>query len=134
SPLAKTWADAHGVNSFWTEPHIIARGVVAAILAAVLAWLAVRTWRGGLELERAILLFTGTGLLLSPTLHPWYLLWILPWLALFPSPAWLALTGLAPLAYLGSPWVVWAEYVPFFALLAGSCWLRSRRRAEPVLE
>ncbi len=39
-------------------------------------------------------------LLLAPTLHPWYLLWVLPLLTFAPSPAWLLLCCLAPLAYL----------------------------------
>src|SRR5262249_23265244 len=53
----------------------------------------------------------GAFLLLTPTLHPWYVLWMLPLLVLGGSPAWIALAALAPLGYLplrqflaGQPW------------------------------
>jgi alpha-1,6-mannosyltransferase len=71
----------------------------------------------------------GAILLLMPTVHPWYLLWMLPLLALYPNPAWLYLTVSVALSYhapyLASPgqpweetsWVKALEYVPFFLLL-----------------
>jgi alpha-1,6-mannosyltransferase len=117
-PSLKTWADRHGVDSLYTQPHMLARFAAAALMAAWLGCLWLRRRRGRLSLERAVFLFTAGALLLIPVLHPWYLLWILPWLALFPSPAWLALSGLVPLAYTDAGWVVWAQYLPFFALLA----------------
>ncbi|MGH6692095.1 MAG: hypothetical protein ACREF4_15610, partial [Gammaproteobacteria bacterium] len=117
-----------GLNSLYTQPHMLAR--LLAVLAAVgaLCYLAARVASGGLALERGIYLFTGTVLILQPTLHPWYLLWILPWMGLFPSPAWLALSALAPLAYLGAEWGVYAQYIPFFALLIGCAAIRRWRR------
>lgn len=72
----------------------------------------------------------GSYLLLSPTVHPWYLLWVLPFLALFPHPAWLFLSGSIFLAYealvgysmsgiwMEHAWVKWVEYAPFYLLLA----------------
>ena len=36
-------------------------------------------------------------LLLSPTVHPWYFLWVLPWLALGRPWGWLTLTATVPL-------------------------------------
>ena len=58
-------------------------------------------------------------LLLVPTLHPWYLLWVLPLLTFAPSPAWILLCGTVALSYLdmasghspllGPSWVVWLE-------------------------
>lgn len=127
SPVAKGWADTHGVDSLFTQPHMLARGVAWLITLIVLARLARLRWRADLPIERALYLFTATMLLVQPTLHPWYLLWVLPWLALFPSPAWIALSGLIPLAYLGGTWVRWAEYVPFYALLLGTTSLRGTR-------
>lgn len=71
----------------------------------------------------------GAYVLLSPTLHPWYLLWIMPFMPFFPSAAWLTLSVLVFLAYevlidyslsgiwLEKPWVRWAQYTPFFSLL-----------------
>lgn len=81
---------------------------------------------------RAAFATLGAYVLLSPTVHPWYLLWVLPFLAFFPSPAWMLLSGLIFLAYevqigYGSsgvwrekPWVLWAQYAPFYLLLCGT--------------
>lgn len=80
----------------------------------------------------------GAHLLLSPTLHPWYLLWVLPFLPFFPSPAWIYLSGASLLAYnvldryhasgvwLEDPWVKWVEYLPFLVFV-GINWLRRQR-------
>ena len=77
-------------------------------------------------------------ILFSPTLHPWYLLWILPFLPFFPSPAWLCLSGLVVFSYevleryveLGvweeQAWVKWVEFAPFYLLLAAVPILRGR--------
>ena len=78
---------------------------------------------------RALFVVVGLFTLLSPTLHPWYLVWIVAFLPFFPNIAWLALSGLVFLAYevlarhssLGvweeQTWVRWAEFAPFYALL-----------------
>jgi hypothetical protein len=125
SPVAKQWADARGLDSLYTQPHMIARGVAAAFALVVLGLLA---WRmdasDPLALPGSIFRFTGLVLLLQPALHPWYLVWIVPWLTIFPSPAWLALTGLVCLAYFFGPWIRWVEYLPFFALLTLGWWFR----------
>ena len=74
--------------------------------------------------------------------HPWYLLWVLPFLAFFPSPAWMLLSGLIFLAYevqIGyssegvwreKPWVLWAQYAPFYLLLGGAELARRRMGAR----
>jgi hypothetical protein len=112
----------------WAYPPALARGACALLALAAALWVARRV----ADPLRAIYLTIGAALLLSPTMHPWYLLWIIPWLAFFPSRAWLLLTGLAPLTYLNlgaagdvppHPWVPLAVYLPF-AVLA----LRDRRR------
>ncbi len=115
---AKRWADAHGVDSLYAQPHMLARGAAGVVALSVLLFLTAWLSRPGRMLERAIFLFTGTVLLLGPVMHPWYLLWILPWLTLFPSPAWIALSGLIPLSYTGAGWARPVEYGVFFALLA----------------
>ncbi|HKN48513.1 MAG TPA: hypothetical protein VJ144_11135 [Candidatus Polarisedimenticolia bacterium] len=106
-----------------------------ALAAVAAAFFILRRERDPL---RGAFLLTGALLLLSPTLHPWYLLWILPWLALFPSRAWILLTGLVALAYLNlgaagraaepHPWVHLPEYLPFYLLLARE-WTARRRRS-----
>jgi hypothetical protein len=63
----------------------------------------------------------------TASLHPWYVIWIVPFLAFFPSPAWLYFTFAVSLSYLAyaSPagalpeWVRHVEYVPFLILLLG---------------
>jgi hypothetical protein len=65
----------------------------AIALLAVTATLAIRqpdpAWAA-----RGVL---GATLLLSPTVHPWYFLWVLPWAALGRPWGWVALTATVPL-------------------------------------
>jgi hypothetical protein len=71
----------------------------------------------------------GAILMLTTTVHPWYLLWLVPFLPIFPSASWMFLTLSIGLSYHsayratpGQPWedVTWVkllEYVPFYGLL-----------------
>lgn len=77
-------------------PASIARIFLAAVLVGIVLWIARRV----ADTARAIFLASAWLLVLSPTLHPWYLLWILPFAAIERSWTWIFLTGLAPLAYL----------------------------------
>ena len=102
-----------------------AKLVVAAILAALTL---VLFWRKTPPL-RASFWTLGAILLLTPTVHPWYLLWIAPLLAVFPHPAWLFLEASVALSYHASylaaagepwqevPWIKLLEYGPFFLLV-----------------
>ena len=110
----------------WLYPPYLARGVAAALLLLVVGWIAI----SNMAPEREIFLALAAMLLLSPTLHPWYLLWILPFFVLlgagpvlpapervprhlFPQPspgpaswsgpAWLWLSLAVPLSYLALP-------------------------------
>jgi alpha-1,6-mannosyltransferase len=90
-----------------------------------------------IPLDRACLAAITVMLMVSANCHPWYLTWLLPLLALFPVPALLLWTALAPLAYAAViAWVIlglwwappelrWYEYVPVYSMLIGS-WLASR--------
>jgi hypothetical protein len=74
----------------------------------------------------------GAVVLLSPTVHPWYLLWVLPFAAARCSPGWLLLCGTVTLAYLGVdgdvPWPVrCVEYLPPLTVMLVGGW-RARRR------
>jgi len=84
-------------------------------------------------------------LLCAPTMHPWYLLLMTPFLALEPSWPWLILHLIClPLVNMwdsravGWLWhdrtlLMWAEYAPF-VLAAVWLWLRARRRrADTIL-
>lgn len=74
-----------------------ARGLAALLVAGVALGAVARRW----PVEKALFWTFGAGLLLSPTLHPWYVLWILPFAALRASQPWLLFTGLVFLAYWG---------------------------------
>lgn len=74
-----------------------ARVAAAALVLAVVAWVV----RSGFSVERALLWIIGAGLLLSPTVHPWYILWVLPVAALRDNRPFLLLGGLAFLGYWG---------------------------------
>ncbi len=49
------------------------------------------------DAARAAGMAFGAILLLSPTVHPWYLLWVLPWQALGRAWAWVVITATVPL-------------------------------------
>lgn len=102
------------------------RVVVALGLGALLLVLALRRVEA---LAAAEWLF-GALLLFTPALKPWYVTWLLPFVALRRRRAWLALAVLAPLSYVplvtwlgGAPWrdPVWTrllEHGAAWALLA----------------
>lgn len=110
-----------------------ARVVAGLAVAGVAGLSALRRW----TVERALFAGLGGALLVSPTLHPWYLLWILPFAALGRRFPWVLWTGLVFLAYAGldayratgawphPPALAAAIHLPFLLLLAGSA-LRRR--------
>jgi len=73
------------------------RYAAAAVVLGVVAWTTAKRFRP----ERALFWILGTGMLLTPTLHPWYVLWMLPLAALRVSRPWLLMTGLSFLGYMG---------------------------------
>lgn len=93
-------------------------------LASVLAWLA---WQKTETFSALLcrLWFLATAFVLCTlTLHPWYLLWLVPFLVIQPRPAWIYLSGAVAasyLFYLVAPTARGAigigEYLPFFWLL-----------------
>jgi alpha-1,6-mannosyltransferase len=109
----------------------------AVLFALALALL----WRKTPPLRAAFWIF-GAILLLAPTVHPWYLLWMAPLLAIFPHPAWLFLEASIALSYhafyLANPGESWQEvpffklleYGPFFVLLGLHLALHGSRKAE----
>lgn len=105
-----------------------ARALLGLLLFAALvaiAWRA-RTLEGGLFASLAALL------IVSPTLHPWYLLWALPFAARQREPAFLFLSCSIPVSYallypapgLTRPVILAVQYLPFTLLLA---WTVTRR-------
>ena len=123
----------HFVLQSWDDhAYAHARWLCTALFALVALGVQIR-YR---DPYRAAFATLGAYVLLSPTVHPWYLLWVLPFLAFFPSPAWMLLSGLIFLAYevqigYGSegvwrekPWVLWAQYAPFYLLLGITAYYR----------
>ncbi len=74
----------------------------------------------------------------SASLHPWYVIWVIPFLALVPSPAWFYFSFAVCFSYLayGLPgeilpeWVRNTEYIPFFLLLGGEFFILNRQVAD----
>lgn len=137
-----------GLRALLTHPFgftgEVARGVAMALLFAVLAaaLVAIGRWSapGAQGLWRASALAAGAYLLLVPTaMHPWYVLWIVPFFCAGPSPAWLWFSGavaLSYVAYVGAPapfpWWAWlAQYGPLYALLLVTA-CRSLRHWAPA--
>jgi hypothetical protein len=108
--------------------QVLGAGIVAAVLSA------------SRDRARVALWFTGTFVVLSPTVHPWYVLWPLAAALLNRSRAWVVLGVTVPLAYVvlatydpitsawsESPWTRVVVYLPFYAALAAEAWRRATR-------
>lgn len=108
-----------------TDPRRLARLVELVLWASAIAWAA---WRVRDPIVGARI-GLGAWIVLSPTLHPWYVAWLVPFAAFGGARAWMWLAAAAPLLYAplalarpGEPWrePVWLwplVALPFFALL-----------------
>jgi len=125
------------VTPTWTNDpqEQVARLVCVGLLALVVV---VVWWRGRDAWRDSALIFLAM-VLLSPTAHPWYLLWALTLLPMAPLPSvWVAsLTLPWGYAVLGdtvdwkiAPWVFVVAYLPVYLALVAECMYR--RRAEPL--
>lgn len=76
--------------------------LVLVVLGVVFAMVAALRER---DVVRYAFLVIGAAILLSPTVYPWYLMWMVPFLCVFPNRAWILFTGLVAISY----WV-WVEY------------------------
>jgi hypothetical protein len=130
---ARSWRFNDGL--FWLFSWSTGSTSAAKLIAAaVLALIVVNSVRNEWSLDRGAFWITGAILLLSPTVHPWYLLWMVPLIAIHPNRAWLYLTGSVFLAYFGLStyrtngvwpqpwWIRLAVYGPFFLLLVADAW------------
>jgi hypothetical protein len=118
-------------------PRAVAMAVLFGLMLAALVAIARARPTGPHGTMEAAALAAGAYLLLVPTsMHPWYVMWIVPFLAVTRSPAWLYFSGAVTLSYLKYvvepapfPWWAWAaEYVPFYALLSIAGWRMVARR------
>jgi hypothetical protein len=105
----------------WVYPYLYPQLLAKLLLALGMAVAVLRSLRETDPIVGTGRLF-GTLLLLSATVYPWYLLWVLPWAALFRQRAWLVLSGLILLSYLTPLWpgVFLAIWVPFGLLMIKS--------------
>jgi alpha-1,6-mannosyltransferase len=119
----------------------VAMVLLFGLMAGVVAWVGRANGRNATGLTRAGALAVATYLLLVPTsVHPWYALWMVPFLCFRPWPAWLYFSGAVTLSYMSyvvepapMPWWAWlAEYGPLYALLLHAAW-RARAQAPAAL-
>ncbi len=126
-----------GIFYALTGTQMGASAAYGATVAGVAGFLAGR----GFPPLRAAFLILATVLCCASNVFSWYVIWILPLLAVFPNAAWLLFSVLVFLSYhvligygaLGvwedDPRFLLLEYVPFYTLLIGS-WIAAQRRAE----
>lgn len=114
-----------GWHELWNRlyPYRYPQFLAKLVLWAALACWVVRSARWRDEVAGTGTLFAGL-LLLSATVYPWYLLWVLPWAALCRQRAWLVLAALVELSYLPKltgvelfPWLYLVIWIPFLVLL-----------------
>ena len=144
----RAFAERWQTNSFlfpaihWVvEERWVANAIVALLSAGVALGSLMRfDLRQVYEFLWAVFLVLGVMFLLSPVGNPWYLLWIVPLLCVFPLRSWILLSGLLGLYYLyfyflyhrqveTFRWVIWLEYVPFFAVATWE-WAQIRRKND----
>jgi hypothetical protein len=113
------------------------------IIALVIAGLVVLLKsKEDIEVIRYAYILVGLLMILMPaSLHPWYVILIIPFLVIYPNPAWLIFTCTVTLSYLKytSPqgimptWILLIEYLPLFALMAAGWILKHRFSQKPIV-
>jgi len=107
------------------SPRLVAMICVTALLGVVALFIA-RKAEGKDFVWCAYLMVSAYLLLLPTSFHPWYLIWVLPFLCLYPTWGWLYLSGaisLSYLTYVREPAILplavrLVEFLPLYALLA----------------
>lgn len=103
-----------------------ARTIFGALLLAVVAAAAYPLRDRVPQVSRRLFIVAGAYVILTPSLFPWHLVWIMPFLVLFRNVPFLVLTGLTlPAAHalaaggnlVGAWWIRLLEYGPFYILL-----------------
>jgi hypothetical protein len=113
-------------------PVLTASWIGRLALVITLAWVARGREETSQDLLGRVFVVGGAATLLTLTLHPWYLLWLMPFLAIQPRAAWIYLSGAVVLSYAlyvitppARAVIVLLEYAPFLLLLWRH-WRRSR--------
>ncbi|MBI5185346.1 MAG: hypothetical protein HZA01_06420 [Nitrospinae bacterium] len=128
--IVDAWCDFLGLRYLSDMPFFssaLPRAMIAVFYSAAMAYFA---WKKKeVSLLRISYWSMGLLLLLSPTLHFWYLTWMLPFLVFFPNRAWILLTGAIMLSqevltgyslrgvWVEKGWIKLMEFLPFYLLL-----------------
>jgi alpha-1,6-mannosyltransferase len=122
----------------------VARTGVALLLGGLSLWQAWQPIGTTHDLMRRAALVTFALVLLSPAQFPWYMIWMIPFLAFRPHWGLLATAVTVPLYYVAfhlvargeyevfSSWVVWAIWVPVWLLLGAEALKNARPQAGPI--
>ncbi len=125
------------LTPFGASPEFAGRAVrvcTGLVVAGVAVYFAAKPVAGPADLISRATLIIATLYLLSPAQFPWYLIWLQPLLSLHPIRGWLIATPLVAIYYAsfyfhgqGTYWifrdiVVWAIWLPIWALLANDAW------------
>ncbi|MFN8006786.1 MAG: glycosyltransferase family 87 protein [Terriglobia bacterium] len=123
--------------------EFVTRILFGGILVLFVGWLFRRRSADVMELCRRLLLVVAALFLMSPAQFPWYYIWLLPFLTLFPRRSLLLLTPLLSLYYLRFYFsardqvelfdyrVVWLEFVPVWILMVHE-WRVHRKLRQPA--
>lgn len=116
-----------------------ATGIVMILFGVVALWII----RSIPSLPKAVYLTLAALVLFLPVVHYWYILWVIPFIVLFPGLSWLALSFTSG-AYFFSAfsveqgedwmlpiWAMWMIWLPFFLLLAYELRIAILRRLCP---
>ncbi|MBI2902671.1 MAG: DUF2029 domain-containing protein [Candidatus Methylomirabilis oxyfera] len=128
---------AYAVGLLTPYPAQVAYGALALALLAVSLRRTKTHDRSLHAIIAEVLLLFGTFVTFAQTVHPWYLLWVLPFLAIRPSVCWLYLSGAIAISYLKYTdehlhmplWAGILEYLPFYLL---ALWAPQAERLRQV--
>jgi hypothetical protein len=115
----------HTVN----DPILTAKIVIVVLFSIGFLYALYKTWEDKedpKQLMKYSLILIGLYLILTPTFHPWYIIWLIPFLCIFWYRSWILLSGTLIFSYyiyidfdtLGvwheSWWIKLIEYLPFY--------------------
>jgi len=139
--FAREWqfnAGAFGLIRFVSEnfsvaePADLARYICGILFLAIVAWLVRRDDLSEKTFVKTAAIVLGVLVVLSPTVMPWYLSWVLPFAILARQNIWfyfsaLVLTAFHVIIDLNEyALALWFEHGLFFALVVGQIWLHRR--------
>lgn len=113
------------LRPFTCDYHTIAKGGVIVGLLIFGLWQSRVSAQDDLSRLKAFFSIIGALIIFSPTVDPWYIIWIIPFICFFPNMGWLVLSGSSVIAYCyywqnrDFWWIRTVEYAPFYVFLIG---------------